>query len=393
MKTLSKKRHQFWKWFWMPTVRSLSKKVGAKVEGQIDEPNGCVVLGNHETSCDQFFVAMMCKQVPHYMATKDLIEHFFIGKFLMHQFHMIVKEKNNTHDLAPIKECIQFAKENATVAIFPEGNRTFDGNLCSIEPSTAKLLKKMNKPVYFLNIDGYYVEPRWATKARPGTTYAFIRDVLQPEDIQKMSDEELLEYIKDKLTVKRHNEPIKCDYMAEYFERIGFICPVCGHMHQITSAGNIIKCNHCGLEVTVDEYQNLHSTNKDFKFNTVSDWYKYQIEVLKNKEYKDGEVIFSDEALLAEPRDYRNLKKHGDGKLEMYNNKIVFTNKKNQVFEYQLDDIENCTILGRKKILFYHKDGKFQFIGDKYINFSKYMFVFYILKYKAGKNPNYYLGI
>ena len=55
---------------------------------------------------------------------------------------IIPKQKSNKSDIGAIKACLQVAKENGNICIFPEGNRSFNGVTMDMEASIARVAKK-----------------------------------------------------------------------------------------------------------------------------------------------------------------------------------------------------------------------------------------------------------
>jgi 1-acyl-sn-glycerol-3-phosphate acyltransferase len=60
-----------------------------------------------------------------------------------------------------VKTCVRVAKEGGTIAIAPEGNRTYSGVTESIKPSITGLIRLLRIPVAIFRIEGGYgVHPR-----------------------------------------------------------------------------------------------------------------------------------------------------------------------------------------------------------------------------------------
>ena len=85
-----------------------------------------LVVMNHQTVFDQFFVAMAFKRPVYYIATEDIFSNGFISRLLTWAVNPIPIKKK-TLDMRAIMNCIQVAKEGGTIALAPEGNRTYSG--------------------------------------------------------------------------------------------------------------------------------------------------------------------------------------------------------------------------------------------------------------------------
>ena len=285
-----------------------------------DIEESSLILSNHVTSLDPFMVGSLFKNPLYYMASMDLFQHAFIGKLIKFLVNPIPKEKSKKSDLTAIKSCIKVARENGSICIFPEGNRTVTGKLGNVDKSIVKLAKSLKKPLVFVNIKGGFgTEPRWGNNVRKGKMECVIRNIIPYDEFKDLDNDELYNIIIENLTVNdlEFYDQFKCKNSAMYLERVLFACPVCGAKHKLTSKQNILKCNDCGLEVKYNSNLRFESNNSKFTFKTVDDWFKYQTELLYNMENKDDEVIFTDNVTLVNPRLYKTKKKLGKGVLNI----------------------------------------------------------------------------
>lgn len=357
--------------------------------------DSCLVLSNHVTSLDPFMVGSLFKQPLYYMASMDLFQHAFLGKLIKFLVNPIPKEKSKKSDLTAIKSCIKVARENGSICIFPEGNRTVTGKLGNIDKSIVKLAKSLKKPIVFVNIKGGFgTEPRWGDKVRKGKMECALRSVLPYDDFKDMDNDELYDLIISNLTVDDLNyyESFKSKNNALYLERVLFACPICGKNHMLKSEKNIVKCLNCGLEVKYNNNLRFESNNELFKFSTVYDWFNYQIDLLNSIEIENEKVIFSDKVTLVNPRLFKKKKVLGEGILELYSNRFTVTIGE-KVYNFDFDEIEAATYLGKKKMNLYVNNITYQMYGAVNANFLKYVNAFYILKQKKEGKNNDFIGI
>lgn len=288
---------------------------------------GAIILANHSTTLDPFICGSIFDKPLYYMASKDLFDHFFTGKLIKFLVNPIPKEKSNKSDLNAIKDCITVAKENQNICIFPEGNRTFCGQLGYIDPTIVKLIKKLKKPLYIVNIKGgYNTDPRWGYKLRKGKMEAFVKQIYSYEDIIKMDNNTLYELIINNLTVEDMNDNIKYKgkNQSNYLERIIYICPKCGKLHTFFSWKDYLRCGECGLIVKHNPNLTLSSNWEEFGFKYVKDWYNYQIEQIKKASFDDNQIIYQDKIQVFEPRMYKTRKKLGKGKMLLTAERFIF---------------------------------------------------------------------
>lgn len=366
-----------------------------KVNKELNYP--ALILSNHVTSLDPFIVGSYFKQPLYYMASTDLFQHFFLGKLIKFLVNPIPKMKSKKSDLTAIKSCIKVAKENGTICIFPEGNRTVTGKLGNVDKSIAKLAKSLKLPIVLFNIHGGYgTEPRWGQGVRKGKMHCEVKKVLSYDDYKDLELDELYDVIVENLSVDDLNyyNNYKSNKNAMYLERVLYVCPVCGAFHTLKSKGNKISCVKCGLEVTYQNDLTFIGNNNNFKINNVYEWYNYQIDVVMNKNYTDDECIYKENIFLSMPRLYKSRKKLGFGNISIYIDRFeINIDKTKKCYVFEFDNIEAVTYLGKKKMNIYYNGETYQIFNKVDSNFLKYVHMFYILKNKKEEKENNFIGL
>lgn len=387
-----KKRHRVFVTILKPFFKLyLVFKYKFSCDKPISMKEGSIILSNHTTTLDPVMISCLFKQNLYFMASKDIFNHRFIGKFLKFWLNPIAKEKGKKTDLTAIKSCLRVAKENGNIAIFPEGNRTLSGELGNVDFSIVKLIKQLKKPLVICNIEGGYpTDPRWGLTIRKGKIHASIKKIYSYDEIKDMSNEELYELVLSGLRVNDYNyyPNYKGKKLAEHLEKILYICPVCGHMHTISTNKNMIYCSSCKLEVEHLPSLTFKTNREEFSFKNVSDWYKWQIEVIKEKDYNYNEVIYQDEVGLYLSQPFKKKELLSFGIMKIYNDRFTFDGYDK---EFLFDDIIAVTLVGKKKMNIYVDDTTYQIFNNPKTNLLKYMHLFYVIKNIGG---NYeFLGL
>ncbi len=352
-----------------------------------------LVLYNHQTAFDQFFVGMAFKGPIYYLASEDLFSNGFVSSLIRYLVAPIPIKKQ-TLDISAIKACLKVAKEGGAIAIAPEGNRTFSGKTEYINPAIAVLAKKLKLPVALYRIQGGYgVHPRWSDVVRKGKMECGVYDVIMPEELEALSKEEVFDRIYKGLYVDEANgdNTFKHPRRAEYLERAIYVCPKCG-LSTFQSDKSTLRCLKCGLEAEYGEDTSLHSKDESFSFPFVLQWYDYQkdyINGLDLTQYTD-QPLYNEQIALSEVIVYKKkvpVKKTAT--LSLYGNRMVVDQ-----FEFDFDKIGAVTILGKNKLNVY-ADGKiYQIKGDKRFNALKY--VHFYNRYKnisRGDSDGKFLGL
>lgn len=114
-----------------------------------------LVLYNHQTAFDQFFVGMSFHGTVYYLATEDIFSNGFVSSLIRYLAAPIPIKKQTT-DIKAILNCLKVAKEGGTIAIAPEGNRTYSGRTEYMSPSIVPLARKLGMPIALYRIEGGY---------------------------------------------------------------------------------------------------------------------------------------------------------------------------------------------------------------------------------------------
>lgn len=337
-----------------------------------------LILSNHQTTMDPFMMALSFKRAIYFMASKDLFTKKPYSRLMKFLVAPIPKSKSES-DMTAIKGCLQIAKEGGTVALFPEGNRTFSGRLWPIDPSIVKLIRKLNIPVVLYNLKGGYgIEARWSNHLSKGRMYGEVVDVMPVEQIASLSNEALLEYIIRHLDVIEAPSlvPFHSKRRAERLERILYVCPNCYSLASIYTDQQHIYCHHCDLKV---EYTPYLTFEGNIKFHTVYDWYQFQesyiydLRIDKNFSFEDNPVT------LYEVVHGKKRITHIEGSVTMDTKQLVFSNPTQNIM-FAVDDIRTVTVVGKHKNDFYVGTKTYQIIGNESYNPLKYWHLYYKIK-------------
>ena len=367
-----------------------------KFKEETDRPY--LILFNHQTGFDQFIVGMAFDRPVYYVASEDLFSNGFVSKLLRWAVAPIPIRKQTT-DLNAVMNCIRIAREGGTIAMAPEGNRTFSGETIYMSDAVAPLAKKMKLPIVLYRLEGGYgVQPRWSDVVRKGKMRSYVSRVIEPEEYATLSNEELFDLIKTELYVDESvaDACFRSDQKAEYLERAMYVCPFCG-LTTYESHGNEITCKTCGRTVTYGEDKSLKGVGFDFPFPFVKQWYQHQesvinaLDVLAHTETP----LYTDQANFSEVIVYKNKKPIAkDLTLELYGDKLVLTSKQGEKREFLFSETNAITILGKNKLNIYHGKHIYQLKGNKRFNALKYVNIFH--RYKnitKGEEQSTFLGL
>ncbi len=356
-------------------------RYGIKIEKlKNQEKRPYLILLNHQTPFDQFFVGMAFKGPIYYLATEDIFSKGFVSS-LIRWLIAPIPIKKQTVDVRAVMNCIRVVKEGGTICIAPEGNRTYSGRTEYMNPAIASMAKQLKLPVALFRIEGGYgKEPRWSDVVRKGRMKAGFVRVISPEEAAGMTEAEMLSAIRDALYVDETTlgGEYRHPRLAEYLERVFYVCPFCG-LSTLHSHRDTVTCQTCGRRVKYLPNKEFRGVECEFPFQFAADWYDYQkdfINRLDVTEYTE-EPLYCESVRLSEVIPYKKkvlLDQHAT--VELYGNSLHITAKDlDQIFSFE--EISTVTVLGRNKLNIYHGDKIYQFKGNKRFNALKYVHIYH----------------
>ncbi|MBR3962883.1 MAG: 1-acyl-sn-glycerol-3-phosphate acyltransferase [Oscillospiraceae bacterium] len=374
-------------------------KYGIKIEKfkeQEDRPY--LILYNHQTAFDQFFMGISFKGPIYYVATEDIFSMGFVSDLLRFAVNPIPIKKQTT-DVGAVMNCLRVAKEGGTICLAPEGNRTYSGKTEYINPAIVPLAKKLKLPIALYRIEGGYgVQPRWSDRIRKGKMRSYVSEVIKPEEFSAMTDEELAERINKGLFVdeEKADAVFESDFKAEYMERAVYVCPFCG-LSEFESHGNEAFCKTCGKTVTYGEDKRITGKGFDFPFEFFGQWYDCQkdfVNGLDLNEYTE-KPLFCDDITVKEVIIRKNKKMlRESAKSSLYGNRIVVDEGTEKEWILPFSELSAVSVLGKNKLNVYSGSEVFQITGSKRFNALKYVNIYYRWKnIKEGNIDGKFLGL
>ena len=399
---MKKKKKEKWMKFRHRVIRVLAGwalksycvcRYGIRVEKfrqQGDRPY--LILYNHQTAFDQFFVGLAFSGPVYYLASEDLFSKGWVSSLLRWAVAPIPIRKQST-DVTAVMNCMRVAREGGTIAIAPEGNRTFSGKTEYMNPAIATLAKRLKLPIALYRIEGGFgVHPRWSDVLRKGKMRSYVGRVIEPEEYADMSPEALLAMIEEGLYVDEGKADglFRSSKRAEYLERAIYVCPRCGFA-KLESQGNHIRCTSCGMSVEYGEDKRLSSEDKAFSFDFLTRWYDYQKDFVNHTDplaYID-KPIFRDRASLSLVHvEKKKELLYEDAELALYGDRITVNEGKADQRIFSFEDLSAASVLGRNKVNLYYGKELYQLKSDKRFNGLKYVNIYYRYKNVKGGNPN-----
>ena len=352
-----------------------------------------LILMNHQTAYDQFFVGMTFRQPVYYIASEDIFSLGWVSDLIRWLVAPIPIRKQTT-DIKAVKDCIKVAREGGAICLAPEGNRTFHGKTVYINPAIASLAKKLALPIAFFRIEGGYgIHPRWSDVIRGGTMRSYVSRVMEPEEFAHMTKEQLAGIIEQELFVDegRVTGSYPHPRNAEFLERAMYVCPWCG-LSTFESSGDIIRCTKCSRKIRHLATKELEGIDEPFPHRFVADWYDWQNDYIAGTDLSvmTEAPVYEETAELHKVHVYKHKELlNQKAVVRLYGDRITVDDQ-----EFPFETLGAVVVLGKNKINLYHGNDLLQLKGSPRFNALKYVHFFHKYKNcKAGDTNGKFLGL
>jgi len=162
-------------------------------------PKNCFILMNHQASFDQMSLGLGFR-FPITFVADDTFFHKGLKSFFMKVFTRPISYSKGKPDILATRQIFSVIRQGGAVGMFPEGTRSLFGEGGRIVPSCGRLAKKLGVSLVLVKQKGgYLTKPRWKKRPNKGRIFAEIVKVISPDELQKMTDEEVQTIIEKEL--------------------------------------------------------------------------------------------------------------------------------------------------------------------------------------------------
>ncbi|MBR0136971.1 MAG: 1-acyl-sn-glycerol-3-phosphate acyltransferase [Erysipelotrichaceae bacterium] len=238
-----------------------------------------LILANHNSDFDPLLMVIGLKKHFKFVASANILSGP-VGKLINFLVGPIPREKGASADNT-VKLIIDNLNAGIDVAMFPEGNKSWDGTTGFISKRTAEIFREAKCGLVTYRFDGDYLRsPRWARSHRKGKVFGRVVNEYSYEQLKNLDTDAIYKIIVSDLQADAyqfqdvHHVRYRGKALAEGIENLTYLCPVCGRFDGIHSKGNEIICD-CGMKAVYDEYGYING-EKISQYNTTVKWNEFQ---------------------------------------------------------------------------------------------------------------------
>ena len=336
-----------------------------------------LLLANHNTDFDPLFVGAACPHQVYFVATEKILRMGMLTVLVMALFQPIIHYKGKT-GISSVKEILSKLKEGKNVALFPEGNRSFNGLTGSFLPSTGKLARRSGASLVTYRLHGgYFTSPRWSATLRKGKMRGELVKVYTPDELKTMTEAEINQAIRQDLQVDAYQEqqrrPVAYDGadLARGLESTLFLCPSCGKISTLRSEGDALRCTSCGFHAVYDAYGYLHGDAGEVW--TITELDARQQEAIRALSQKSNdELLFSDNVEVETIGESHEVLSQESALLAACSDRLIINQNPIPFLE-----ISGMAINQRNLLILHTKDGQhLELNGDISFSALKYLYLY-----------------
>ena len=350
------------------------------------EKGTLLVVCNHNTDWDPILLGLGFPSYMSFVASEHIFRWGFAGKLITALMAPISRLKGrNAADT--VMTVLRRLRQGVSVAMFAEGNRSFNGLTGEILPATGKLARSSGATLVTYRLDGgYFTSPRWcASRLRRGKMTGRVVHVYKPEELKAMTADQVNAAIRRDLFVdaydvqRRKMIPYRGKALAEHLETVLCRCPRCGRLDTLHSRGEILCCD-CGFSVRYTEYGFLEG--EDAPFDNITDWDRDQTDALCALADSSQGPIFSDDGMVLREihPDSHTAEEVGRGEMTLYADRLTCCG-----MVFPLSELEGFSLHGPQTVDLTWNRRSFEISSPEIRCTRKYMTVIRYLEQKGKK--------
>ncbi len=153
---------------------------------RLPEREGVLLLANHQSNFDPLLVGLPLNRPVSYMARSTLFLNPLVGWILRNTY--VVPIDRDAARAGPIRELVARLERGFLVGVFPEGTRTFDGDLGEFKPGFVALVRRSRLPIVPVGIAGAFEAYPRGQRPGMGRVRVVYGEAWQPEEYAELCE-------------------------------------------------------------------------------------------------------------------------------------------------------------------------------------------------------------
>lgn len=249
---------------------------------RLGKRESALFLMNHSSFIDMEIVSTVLYPRPFNIVTTS---DAFIGKNTLLRLIGCIPTNKFVTDTTLVRDIMHATRKlGSSVVLFPEAGYSIDGTATTLPDTVAGLVKMLGIPVVMIKTYGAFTrDPLYNNlQKRRVKVSATEKYLLSPEDIEKMSAEQIGDVLREEFSFdnfawqKENHVKVSEPYRADYLNRVLYKCPSCLCEGKTVGKGTELVCEECGKSYYLDEYGCLRAEGGLTEFEHVPDWYSWE---------------------------------------------------------------------------------------------------------------------
>ncbi len=159
---------------------------------------GGLICANHQSHLDPVLIGICCSRRMNFLAKKSLFKFSPFGKIIY--FLDAIPLEREGIGIAGIKETIRRTRRGELLMMFPEGARTYDGEMGQLLPGTASIAKRTRVPLIPVGIDGsFHAWPRTKNFPKLGKVVVCVDKPIPYSEYGDLAEEQITEMLGERI--------------------------------------------------------------------------------------------------------------------------------------------------------------------------------------------------
>ena len=194
-KTAVKLAREKLKWLSKLVLKSLGVRLrvvykNRKNINQLKREKGIIYVCNHQSNLDIPVIVSALHMDVGFVAKKEMKSWPFFNIWMRKSKCVFLNRENPREGIKDIKEAVKVIKEGYPIVIFPEGERTLDGEILRFKKGSFKLATETNGIIIPLTLKGTFdIQKRGEWKMKRNQLVTVVVD--EPIYVSSLSKEEL----------------------------------------------------------------------------------------------------------------------------------------------------------------------------------------------------------